>query len=62
MQTVEEAWKDYQADVATDPQLRYSNDRRSAFRAGWLANQSKHPAGRKSVWITAPNAIEDDPE
>lgn len=60
--SLEEAWRDFQADALTDPQHRYEHNHKDIFRAGWQAGQSKHPAGTRSVWITAPDAIDDDPE
>jgi hypothetical protein len=60
--SLEEAWQNFRADVMTDPQYRYTHDHKEIFRAGWRAGQTNHPAGTRSVWITAPDAIDDDPE
>lgn len=59
----EDAWDDFHADRLTDPMRRYAADERDVFMAGWRAAEKRSSAPvRQSVWITAPNAVEEDPE
>lgn len=63
MRTTEAAWEDFRVDKMTDPARRYIHDDREIFEAGWLAAQKRHPAPhRESVWVSAPPAVEEDPE
>lgn len=60
---IDNLWAEYQADVLTDPQYRYSHDHKDIFTAGYNAGQRKETAlTRESVWISAPVAEDDDPE
>jgi hypothetical protein len=60
---LDEAWLDYRADTLVDPAKRYLHDDRAIFEAGWSASQKRHSTPvRKSIWVTAPVADEDDPE
>lgn len=60
---IDNLWAEYQADLLTDPQYRYSHDHKEIFKAGFNAGQRKETAlTRESVWISAPVAEDDDPE
>ena len=63
MKKIDEAWDDFRADLMTDPVTRYAHTERDVFDAGWKAAQRRSPASvKKSVWVNAPTAPEDDPE
>jgi hypothetical protein len=60
---IEEAWTEYQFGKMIDPVHRYEHDDMAIFRAGWEAAQKKpNPLVKESVWVTAPEAPDDDPE
>ena len=63
MKKIDEAWDDFRADLMTDPVTRYAHTERDVFDAGWIAAQRRSPVGiKKSVWVNAPTAPDDDPE
>lgn len=63
MSILEEAWLDYTADTLVDPAKRYLHDDKAIFEAGWVAAQKRHSVPvRKSIWVSAPSALEEDPE
>jgi len=63
MKNTEDAWGDYLVDKLTDPVRRYNTSEREIFEAGWVAAQKRHATPvRESVWVSAPLAVDDDPE
>jgi hypothetical protein len=60
---MEEAWTEYQFGKMIDPVHRYEHDDKAIFAAGWKASQRrKHPAGKQSIWVSAPAEPIDNPE
>jgi len=62
MDSIEQAWTEYQFAKMVDPATRYDHDDRAIFRAGWIAAQKKPTPVRESIWVSAPVAPDDDPE
>lgn len=63
MSKIDEAWNEFRADLMTDPVVRYAHTERDVFDAGWKAAQRRNPVGiKRSLWVHAPTAPNDDPE